>query len=86
MKWGVSDSVISFSDGHMGRLKVMARLGIVPGINTIRGLRLLDNVRVRKAQYAAEFNTKKARAARRRKLLGEEGELEDDPDYSAGHF
>lgn len=86
LKWGVSDAVISFNDGHMGRLKVMARLGIAPGINTIRGLQLLDNVRVRKAQYAAEFNTKKARAARRRKLLGEEEELEDDPDYSAGHF
>lgn len=86
LKWGVNDAVLTFNDGNMGRIRVLMYLNIVPGIHTVKGLQLLDKLRIAKGQRAAEFSTKEARSNRRKRLLEKEEDKEEDPDYSAGCY
>lgn len=78
------DAVISFNDRNVGRIKVLKNLKFKLRVNTTKSLQLVNKLRISKAQYAAEVNTKEARAVRRRKLMGKAIEEEEDSDYNSG--
>lgn len=88
LKLGVYDSVITFNNGNIGRIKVLEKLGLQPGSNTIETMKYMDSVRLRKAESSFLFATKEARKRKRAsKLIQEEGaDNEDDPEYATGAF
>lgn len=82
---GVFDAILTFNDGNLERLKVLKELGISDcGINTIEALKKADDIRLRKADRAAQEATKDVRIARRRKRL--ELDEVDDSEYCAAGF
>lgn len=85
LELGVYDSIITFNDGNIGRIKLLKELGFTDyGVNTINALKSADEERVRKADRAAMDATKEARVARRRKRIVEDEGGEDF--YSPGAF
>lgn len=52
------DAVVTFNGGAMGRAAVFRKLNLDIGRNTQTGLRLIDRIRVRKADQAAQDLTK----------------------------
>lgn len=81
----MSDAVITFNGGNYERLKVLEKLGVRFGQNTAKGLRELDELRVRDAELAAQQMTKEARKKRRRQALGC-CDTEEETDYGPGQF
>lgn len=89
LRLGVSDAVITYNAGNIGRIKVLEQLGINPGVNTLQAFHRMDKLRISKAQRAAEQMTAEARGRRKRKLLSSQGEQEEDSDnadYGPGCF
>ncbi|KAG8275986.1 hypothetical protein J6590_107695 [Homalodisca vitripennis] len=81
----VWDSVLTFNDGKKGRLHTLQQLGVRDlGKFTVRALHSLDLERLRKAEKAAEDMTKDARVKKRRQMLAEEEDLNED--YCPGGF
>jgi hypothetical protein len=52
---GVSDAVLSFNEGNAGKVKVLKKLGIEPGVNMVKCCAEMDNIHVRKADRESEF-------------------------------
>ena len=49
LKWGVSDAVLTFNNGNIGRVRLLMNFNIVPGIHTIKGLQLMDKLKIAEA-------------------------------------
>lgn len=89
LEFGVYEALACFNLGNIARCKVLAKLGIVPGVNCVSVLKTLDEARIAKAEKAIQEIEKKCRQkstlAKRR--LEDEFEAEEDPDnpaYGAG--
>lgn len=85
LELGTLDAVISFNDGHLGKIKVLEELGCTPSTNTLQQLQEIDHERVRKADAAITAICKQARKKKRgkkRKKDDEDGTRE--PDYGPG--
>ena len=85
LELGVYDSLLTFNDGNIGRLKVFKELQFTDyGANTVAALRNADAERLRKAEQAAKEMTKESRIQKRRKRLL----LDEDKQkyYSPGAF
>lgn len=72
---------MTFNDGMKARIKVLKKLGIVPGENCHMVMKEFDEKRVRSANKRTAESTKEARRCRKRLRLEEEG-----PVYGAGEF
>lgn len=85
LELGVYDSVITFNDGNIGRIKVLKDLGFSDyGLHTVSALKDADEARIRRADRAALEATKEVRIQRRRKRLAcDEG---GEADYNPGAF
>ena len=83
LKLGVSDAVITWNDGNIGRVKVLRALGMKSGENTMHALQSLDKLRIQKAEAAALQMTKEARKKRR---MANQIPDEEEADYLAGGF
>lgn len=83
-KLGVYDSVITFNEGNLGRIKVLQHItGADAGVNSIIGYRQMDKQRVKKADRAQKENQKQKRQRKR----GCKRKLEDEEEfYKAGAF
>lgn len=87
LKIGIFDAVLTFNDGHSSRLALYKKLGLSLCSTSVNSLRQMDNLRVKKAEKAAEQMTKQARIARRkRRIMEEEEKNADDPEYGYGLF
>ncbi|KAJ4444118.1 hypothetical protein ANN_05907 [Periplaneta americana] len=84
LRLGLTDAIISFNDGNIGRMKVLQKLGIEPGFNTITILKELDSLRIKKAEMVMEEMAKKGRKLKRNKKRSREDT--EDSDYGAGMF
>ena len=84
LKLGVSDSVICFNEGAIGKVNVLQRLMIKPGKFSILGLKRIDAERIRKADKETKEENKKKRVNRR--LLKRKREDNDDESYCPGGF
>lgn len=81
---GLCDAVLSFNDGNVGRAKVLQKLNINPGFNTVNILKELDEIRVKKADILMEQMAKRARRIQRN-LKATKNDT-SDPGYGAGMF
>lgn len=81
LELGVYDSVVTWNDGNIGRMKVFGEFGLKDyGLHTVTALKVAAEARVRKADRAALEVTEEARVNRRRKrLVGDEGETNYNP-------
>lgn len=87
LEMGVYDAVITFNDGAVGRLKVLQNLQMTCSANTTKGLRYIDNIRIKESEKIekdlhnnAANNKKKCR----RKLTYKKEE--EAKEYQAGAF
>ena len=62
---GVHDAVLTFNEGSSGRIKVLKRLGIEPGMNMVKACQNIDYLRVKKADIHNELKFRNARKVRR---------------------
>lgn len=87
LKLGVYDAILTFNDGQSSKLAIYKKLGLTLCERSVKALREIDILRVKKAEKATESMSKEARQARRRQktLLEDENEA-GDPDYGAGLF
>jgi len=87
LKIGVYEAVLSFNEGHLGKLALYKELGLKLCKRSVDSLRKFDNKRVTSANKAAEEMTKEAKQTRRAmKRLQEDEEILDDLEYRAGLF
>lgn len=82
LKCGVYDSVLSFNDGHHGRICVFEKLGLNPGKNMIEACRGFDNKRIKEANI--EANKVYKMGANKRKRAADEEDDPQDPMYGGG--
>ena len=84
----VNDAIMTFNDGMKARIKVLKKLGIVPGENCHMVMKEFDEKRVRSANKRTAESTKEARRCRKRLRLEEEAKKtnEEGPVYGAGEF
>ncbi|GFY20202.1 uncharacterized protein TNCV_208341 [Trichonephila clavipes] len=64
---GVYDTVCSFNDGNVSKLKMLQKMGVEPGEFSVSAVKLLDRERLMKAIYAFSGRSKKIRKDKRRK-------------------
>ncbi|GFU02310.1 uncharacterized protein TNCV_1238261 [Trichonephila clavipes] len=72
---GVYDSVCSFNDGNVSKLKMLQKMGVEPGEFSVSAMKLLDRGRLMKAIYAFSGRSKKIRKDKRRKRKIEEDNI-----------
>jgi len=85
LEFGVYEAVACFNLGNLARCKVLAKLGIVAGVNCVSALKKLDEIRIAKAEKAISEIEKKCRqsATLARRRLEDEYEAEEDPRQSS---
>lgn len=86
---GVHEALACFNLGNLARCKILAKLGIVAGVNCVNALKKLDEMRIAKAEKAVTEIEAKCRqsATLARRRLEDEYEAQEDPDnpaYGAG--
>lgn len=84
----VYDATMTFNDGMQARMKVLQRLGIIPGSYCHASVNELDENRVRSANKRALESTKEARRCRKKLRLEEESRKANVEGlvYAAGEF
>lgn len=82
------EAVIIFNEGRRGRLSVMRKLGVFPGINAINCQRSVDYARVITSVKRKQANTVDARRVKRRALMVKQAKtskIEGSP-YKSGAY
>lgn len=88
LKFGVADAVLTFNEGNIAKSSVLMNLGCTLSLNTIGGLKKVDQTRIYKAEKAVLAITKEART-KKRQLKRKREDAEDDknnPQYGPGLF
>uniref|UniRef100_A0A1B6K0X1 Uncharacterized protein n=1 Tax=Homalodisca liturata TaxID=320908 RepID=A0A1B6K0X1_9HEMI len=88
LKIGVLDSVISYNEGVLSKVKVLQKLCGSCGPNSVVGLKSQDQVRVYHAEKQLQKIEKRASQAKinRMRRLVENEEGSDNPDYDPGAY
>jgi hypothetical protein len=82
LKCGVYDAVLTFNDGHYGRIRVIEKLGLNPGYNMVEACKRLDYKRISEANR--EANKIYKMAEKRRRNADDEEDDPQDPLYGGG--
>lgn len=90
LKFGVYEAVTNFNDGNIGKCKVMQQIGIRPGANFVKIMKMLDERRIKAAEKTNEELAKKIRqraSITKRKIEDDYEEAEGhDPSYASGLY
>lgn len=88
LKLGVLDALLSFNDGFASKLAIYNKLDLPISEQSVKALRNLDILRIKKSEKAAELMTKEARTARKKRKLAIEAQenQSSEPEYGAGMF
>lgn len=78
----VYDAVLCFNAGNSGRIKVLVRAGLEPGVHTLKILHAMDKKRITKAELSILELEKQARQKKRSRKRNTEDE--DDTEYQYG--
>lgn len=88
---GVYEAVATYNKGNMARVEILEQLGITPGQQCVATMKKFDEIRVLKAEKAAQEIEKRCRkqlSIARKRLEDHYDELEDpdNPAYEAGMY
>lgn len=91
LRFGVYEAVSTFNDGNRSKCEMFKQLGVEPGKNLVRAMKMLDLRRVARAEKLEKELQMKIRKKRKfaRQRLEEKYEEEEGPDnpsYEAGKF
>lgn len=91
LEFGVYEAITSFNKGNITKCLILSKLGIRPGVNCVRAMKKLDELRVYKAEKALDELQKKCRqkaalAKRRLEDTYQEAENPDEPAYGPGLY
>lgn len=77
----VCDAVLCFNEGNSGRIKVLKKMGLEPGVYTVKILQELDEKRIAKAELDISQLEKESRIQKRSRKRKQE---DRDEEYSYG--
>ena len=88
LKVCTSLAVILYNDGYMKLDRLLEKLGIKCGVNTLKEFKRRDRIRIYKSEYKSSEKQKKIRQAKRKRRLEEEDKNEESEGilYEYGGF